>query len=157
MDIMISSNFERMLFELYDNDGAAIAKLMDDFRTKPIAIDDKRFARAREIFDSYAVDDQATCDTIRSVFEADGYLLDPHTAIGVKAARETVRHKQLPMIVLATAHPAKFPEAARKAGQTEDPVLPNHMQDLFKREERYSVIDKDLAAVKQFMQKELSK
>jgi threonine synthase len=157
MDIMISSNFERMLFELYDNDGSAIAQLMEDFKTRPIAIDSQRMQRARQIFDSYAVDDKETCDTIRAVFEADGYLLDPHTAIGVKAARETIRHKQLPMITLATAHPAKFPEAVRKAGQTQDPPLPHHMKDLFQREECYTVIDKDIAVVKQFMQKELSK
>src|SRR5690606_8012459 len=120
MDIMISSNFERMLFELYDNDGEAIATLMDQFKTQPVSIDSKRFDRAREIFDSYAVDDRQTCDTISRVFDETGYLLDPHTAIGVKAVRETVRDRSLPMVTLGTAHPAKFPEAVRKAGQTQD-------------------------------------
>jgi len=151
MDIMISSNFERMLFELYNNDGLAIADLMDQFKSKPISIDSKRFEQARKIFDSYAVDDQQTCDTIRSVYDATEYLLDPHTAIGVKAARKTIRNKQLPMITLGTAHPAKFPEAVRKAGQTKDPALPGHMQDLFSREERYSVLPNNLEAVKTFM------
>lgn len=156
MDIMISSNFERMLFELYDNDGKAIAALMEQFKTQPVSIESKRFDRARQIFDSYAVDDQQTCTTISSVFDATEYLLDPHTAIGVQAARETVRDKSLPMITLGTAHPAKFPDAVRKAGQQQDPALPHHMADLFLREERYNVLPHDLSAVKQFMVKQLS-
>ena len=156
MDIMISSNFERMLFELYDNDGAAIAALMDQFKTRAVSIDSRRFERARKIFDSYAVDDRETCDTIRHVFDESGYLLDPHTAIGVKAARQTRRSREFPMVILGTAHPAKFPEAVRKAGQSQDPALPHHMADLFQRQERYSVQPNDLAAVKQFMSDRLA-
>lgn len=156
MDIMISSNFERMLFELYDNNGAAIATLMDQFKTQPVSIESKRFDKARKTFDSYAVDDRQTCTTISQVFDTAEYLLDPHTAIGVKAARETVRDKSLPMITLGTAHPAKFPEAVRKAGQQQDPALPHHMIDLFQRDERYTVLPHDLAAVKQFMVKQLA-
>jgi len=151
MDIMISSNFERMLFELYDNDGQAIASLMDQFKTKPVSIESKRFERARKIFDSYAVDDKNTCDIIRDVYNTTEYLLDPHTAIGVKAARETRRDKKLPMITLGTAHPAKFPEAVKKAGQKNDPVLPQHMKDLFQREERYTVVNNSLDEVKALM------
>lgn len=156
MDIMISSNFERMLFELYDNNGQAIAALMEQFKTQPVSIDSKHFARARQIFDSYAVDDKQTCSTISQVFDTAEYLLDPHTAIGVKAARETVRDKSLPMITLGTAHPAKFPDAVRQAGQQQDPALPHHMADLFQRDERYTVLPGDLAAVKQFMVKQLA-
>src|SRR5690606_8769553 len=99
---------------------------------------------------------QQTCITISSVFDATEYLLDPHTAIGVQAARETVRDKSLPMITLGTAHPAKFPDAVRKAGQQQDPALPHHMADLFQREERYKVLPHDLSAVKQFMVMQLS-
>jgi len=151
MDIMISSNFERMLFELYDNDGEAIARLMDQFKTKPISIESKRFERARKIFDSYAVSDEDTCHTIHGVYNSSGYLLDPHTAIGVKAARQTIRNKQLPMITLGTAHPAKFPEAIKKSGQENEPALPHHMKDLFEREERYSVVNNSLDEVKALM------
>jgi len=157
MDIMISSNFERMLFELYDNNGAAIAALMEQFKTQPVSIESQRFDQARQIFDSYAVDDHETCDTISNVFDKTEYLLDPHTAIGVKAARETVRDKSLPMITLGTAHPAKFPEAVRKAGQTKDPALPLHMADLFQREERYTVLPHDLSGVKNFMADQLAR
>jgi len=157
MDIMISSNFERMLFELYDNDGEAIARLMDQFKTKPISIESERFERARKIFDSYAVNDEETCNTIHSVYDSSEYLLDPHTAIGVKAARQTIRNKQLPMITLGTAHPAKFPEAAKKSGQENEPALPYHMKDLFEREERYLVVNNSLDEVKALMVNKLSR
>lgn len=151
MDIMISSNFERMLFELHDRDGAAIAKLMDDFKTAPIAIDAARFEKARALFASFAVDDEQTCKTIADVLRSSEYLLDPHSAIGVEAARRCRASRDLPVVTLATAHPAKFPEAVRKAGYPQDPALPLHMQDLFTREERCTVLPKDLQAVQQFM------
>src|SRR6478609_4652957 len=85
MDIMISSNFERMLFELHDRDGAAIDKLMADFKNGAVSIDASRFAKARELFSSLAVDDAQTCKTIADVLEESEYLLDPHSAIGVEA------------------------------------------------------------------------
>ncbi|MCC7516443.1 MAG: threonine synthase [Pseudomonadales bacterium] len=151
MDIMISSNFERMLFELYDRDGAAIAKLMDDFKKGPVSIDAARFQQARALFASAAVDDEQTCKTIAQVLRESEYLLDPHSAIGVEAARRCRASKDLPVITLATAHPAKFPDAVRKAGYPQDPPLPLHMQDLFTREERCAVLPKDLQAVQRFM------
>lgn len=151
MDIMVSSNFERMLFDLYNRDGSAIRKLMDDFKSGAMVLDESALAKARELFTSYGVNDEVTIDVIRSVFENTGYLLDPHTAIGVEAARKTRRRKDIPMICLATAHPAKFPEAVRKAGQDQDPALPHHMKDLFEREERFQVLPQDLAQVQQFV------
>lgn len=151
MDIMISSNFERMLFELHDRDGAAIAKLMDDFKAGAVSIDAARFAKARELFASLAVSDEQTCKTIAQVLAESEYLLDPHSAIGVEAARQCRNSKDIPVITLATAHPAKFPEAVRKAGYPQDPPLPSHMSDLFAREERCTVLPKDLQAVQQFM------
>lgn len=151
MDIMVSSNFERMLFDLYDRDGNAIRQLMDDFKSGSMTLAESALSRARELFTSYGVSDDVTIDVIRDVFERTEYLLDPHTAIGVEAARKTRRRQDIPMICLATAHPAKFPEAVRKAGQTEDPALPHHMQDLFEREEKFSVLPQDLASVQQFV------
>lgn len=151
MDIMISSNFERMLFELHDRDGAAIDKLMADFKNGAVSIDATRFAKARELFASLAVDDEQTCKTIADVLEESEYLLDPHSAIGVEAARRCKKSTALPVITLATAHPAKFPDAVRKAGYPQDPPLPLHMKDLFEREERCTVLPKDLQAVQQFM------
>jgi len=151
MDIMVSSNFERMLFDLYDRDGDAIRKLMDDFKSGAMHLDSKVLKRAQALFSSYKVDDEATLEVIREVFDQCEYLLDPHTAIGVKAARETRRDPAIPMVCLATAHPAKFPDAVRKAGQDADPALPYHMADLFQREERYEVLPKDLSQVQHYI------
>jgi threonine synthase len=156
MDIMVSSNFERLLFDLFDRDGNALAEFMAKCNNETVSLPEASFAKARELFDSFAVDDELTCKTISEVFDETEYLLDPHSAIGVKAAREVRRSKDLPMITLATAHPAKFAEAAIAAGQTEEPKLPHHMADLLSREERYEVVDNDMAKVHAFMQANIS-
>ncbi|WP_151705222.1 threonine synthase [Nitrincola alkalilacustris] len=150
MDIMVSSNFERLLFDVYDRDGAAIADLMKRFRQEPVKLDAGRWDRVRELFDSHRVDDEATCETIRQVHAETGYLLDPHTAIGVKAARECWRDRSVPMITLATAHPVKFPEPVVKAGLN-SPSLPEHLHDLFEREERFTVLENSLSGVQAFV------
>ncbi|MCW8127582.1 threonine synthase [Microbulbifer halophilus] len=150
MDIMVSSNFERLLFDLYDRDGAAVAELLAD-RSAPMQLDDRVLAKAREVFYSYRVDDQRTVETIRRVFEESEYLLDPHTAIGVEAARKVRKSTEQPMVCLSTAHPAKFPDAVARALPTREIPLPAHMQDLFQREERMKVLPNDLAGVQRFM------
>jgi threonine synthase len=151
MDIMVSSNFERMLFDLYDRNGDAIRQLMEDFKSGAMVLSETALSKARQLFTSYGVSDEVTVQVIRDVYENTEYLLDPHTAIGVEAARKTRRRQDIPMVCLATAHPAKFPEAVRKAGQQQDPALPHHMADLFEREERYQVLPKDIARVQAFM------
>ena len=151
MDIMVSSNFERMLFDLYDQDGDAIRGLMEDFKSGAMHLDPGVLQKAQAIFSSHKVEDEVTLEVIREVFDECEYLLDPHTAIGVKAARETRRDPAIPMVCLATAHPAKFPEAVRKAGQDADPTLPYHMADLFQREERYKILPKDLSQVQSYI------
>jgi len=141
-----------MLFDLHGRDGAKIKALMENFKaTGQLVLGDDALAKARELFSSYRLSDEETISVIREVFETTEYLLDPHTAIGVQAARKTRQSNAVPMICLATAHPAKFPEAVQKAGQSEDPKLPHHMQDLFSREERYQVIEKDIAKVQDFI------
>lgn len=151
MDIMVSSNFERLLFDVYNRDGAAIYQLMEDFKSGSMTLSDEAYSKAREIFSSYRLDDDEMVEVIRQVFDDTEYLLDPHTAIGVQAARKTRRDASVPMICLATAHPAKFPEAVKKAGQKEDPKLPVHMQDLFEKEEKYHVVENDMAKVQSFI------
>jgi threonine synthase len=151
MDIVVSSNFERLLFDCYERDGAAIARLMDDFNKREVGISEKAFARARELFDSAAVDDAQTVALIGEVWERGEYLLDPHSAIGVQAARLCRRDRSTPMVTLATAHPAKFPDAVMQAGYPTVPPLPHHMADLFEREERCTVLPNDIAAVHRFM------
>lgn len=152
MDIMVSSNFERLLFDVYGRDGAAISDLMAKFKTQSVQLDQARWEKVRELFDSYACDDEATCKVIETVAQETGYLLDPHTAIGVAAGRECNRDVSVPMIVLSTAHPVKFPEAVLKAG-LESPQLPDHMADLFEREEQFTVLPNELSTVQQFVAK----
>ncbi len=152
MDIMVSSNFERLLFDLFDRNG----ETLDDFMQQcagdqTVSLPDASFKTARELFDSYAVNDQLTCETIAAVWDESEYLLDPHSAIGVKAAREVRRSTEIPIVTLATAHPAKFAEAALKSGQEHEPALPHHMADLMGREERYTVLGNDLTKVQQFI------
>jgi threonine synthase len=152
MDIMVSSNFERLLFDLYGRDGKAIQQLIEDFKSGEMPLNDTALIKMRELFSSYRLDDEEMIAVITDVFESTEYLLDPHTAIGVQAARKVRKRQDIPMICLATAHPAKFPEAVRKAGQTQDPALPHHMQDLFEREERFTVLPEDINSVQKFIQ-----
>ena len=152
MDIMVSSNFERLLFDMHGRDGAKVAELMDNFRvTGEMSVTDERWTETRKLFDSLAVDDEQTCATIAQVYQETGELLDPHTAIGVYAARECRRSLATPMVTLGTAHPVKFPEAVEKAVPDASPRLPAHMADLFEREERCTVLANDLAVVQGFV------
>jgi len=151
MDIMISSNFERLLFDLYDRDGDAIAGLMKDAKAGHMNLSDTALVEARKLFSSYRCDDEGMLKIISDVNRDCDYLLDPHTAIGLEAARQCRRNLETPMVTLATAHPAKFPDAVKKAGYPHDPELPPHMADLFEREERFTVLANDKDAVHQFM------
>lgn len=152
MDIMVSSNFERLLFDLHGRNGAAIAGLMADFkRGGSFSVAQDRWTEARKLFDSLAVDDEQTCQTIAKVFAETGEVLDPHTAIGVHAARECRRSLDTPMVILGTAHPVKFPDAVIKAGVGKALDLPPHLTDLFEREETCTVLPNDLAAMQAFV------
>jgi len=152
MDIMVSSNFERLLFDLHGRNGAAVAELMNAFKASgKLSVEEERWTEARKLFDSLAVDDEQTCKTIAEVFAATGEVLDPHTAIGVHAARECRRSLATPMVILGTAHPVKFPEAVEKAGVGKALELPAHLADLFERPERCSVLANDLKAVQNFV------
>jgi threonine synthase len=155
MDIMISSNFERLLFDLYRGDGAEVSRLMAAAKAGCMRIDARALSEARTLFSSYRCDDQGMVDMIASTFQESDYLLDPHTAIGLAAARHCRANQITPMITLATAHPAKFPDAVMQAGQDSEPALPSHMSDLFKREERYTVLDNDSPTVQDFMAKNI--
>jgi threonine synthase len=151
MDITVSSNFERLLFDLYERDGAAIADLMQRFDSSDIEFSDAAMARARTLFSSQRVSDAETCEQIAATWDQCEYLLDPHSAIGVKAALDAGLDAQVPVVTLATAHPAKFPQAIADAGLSEEPGLPHHLADLFERSERYEVVPNDLAAVHRFI------
>ncbi len=152
MDIMVSSNFERLLFDMHGRNGAALAELMNSFKQGGgFSVEQERWTETRKLFDSLAVDDAQTCETIAQVYAETGEVLDPHTAIGVKAARECRRSLDIPMVILGTAHPVKFPEAVEKAGIGKALELPEHLTDLFEREERCTVLANDLKTVQAFV------
>jgi len=151
MDIQVSSNFERLLFELYDRDGAAVAQAMTDFRdTGRLAVGDNRWGAARELFDGHRTDNAGTLAEIRAVHAATGELVDPHTAVGLAAARDRRRDATVPVVALACAHPAKFPDAVEDATGVR-PALPPRLADLYEREERLTLLPNDLARVKAFV------
>lgn len=150
MDIVVSSNFERLLFDAYDRDGAAVAALLERFQQEPTALADAPLAKLREKFASYSVDDETILEVIREAHHRTGEILDPHTATGYRAAERARVDTTTTMITLATAHPAKFAEAVVKAGFQGVP-LPTHMDDLLEREERYTVLPAELSAVQQFV------
>ena len=150
MDIVVSSNFERLLFEAYERDGAAVAALLERFQNEPAALAEAPLAKLRELFASYSVDDATILEVIREAHQRTKELLDPHTATGYRAAERVRADAATPMITLATAHPAKFAEAVVEAGFPGVP-LPAHMDGLLEREEHYTVLPAELAAVQQFV------
>ncbi len=151
MDITVSSNFERLLFDLYQRDPTAVAALMAAFEDGDISLSEQALSQARELFASCRVDDEGTAAAIADVWQQSEYLLDPHSAIGVVAAQQGARSLSVPWVTLATAHPAKFPEAIRRAEVTTEPSLPQHLADLFTRPEHFDVLPKDLGEVQKFM------
>jgi threonine synthase len=151
MDIQVSSNLERLLFELYGRDGAAIAELMAAFRTDgTVSVDAGRLDQLGEHWAAARVDDAATSATMAELHRRTGRLIDPHTAVGLAAARQVRRDPSVPMVVLSTAHPAKFPDAVEAATGVH-PALPPHLADLYARPERYEVVANDVAVVRRLI------
>jgi threonine synthase len=152
MDIQISSNFERLLFESHDRDGAAVRRLMQGLnQSGRFEIAPAPLARLRGDFDAMAVGETAVAAEIKATWDKAGYLLDPHTAVGVAAARQTLKaDPATPQVVLGTAHPAKFP-AAVKAASGVMPALPAHLADLMQRKELFTVLANDPAAIERFI------
>ena len=145
MDIQVSSNFERLLFELLDRDPAATAATMQGFRaTNRMHVPPAAWERARTLMHGFCLDDDGTVAEMRRL-HAQGYLADPHTAIGIAAAR-ALPCRHVPIIAAATAHPAKFPDAVQRAtGQR--PPLPPALADLYEREERFTRAPNSLDAI----------
>ncbi|MFN0043792.1 MAG: threonine synthase [Alphaproteobacteria bacterium] len=151
MDIQVSSNFERLLFEILDRDGPAVARAMAGFRKDGrLTLEQSAWREVRALFDGHREDDAGTLAAMAAEYNASGELLDPHTAIGVAAARARRRDAVTPIVALATAHPAKFPDAVERATGLR-PSLPARLADLFEREERVATLPNDLGAVKAFV------
>ncbi|MAQ35830.1 MULTISPECIES: threonine synthase [Thioclava] len=146
MDIEVSSNFERALFWAYGKDGAAIEKLMDELKTEgSFTVSENAIGALRDIYDSGSVGEARTMEEIGDTLKETGELLCPHSAVGVNVGKTSVaRDPATPMITLATAHPAKFPDAVEEATGIR-PDLPPRMADLFTREERVTRVPNDLA------------
>jgi threonine synthase len=147
MDIQVSSNFERLLFELLHRDPAATVHAMRRFRdTGRMEVPDAAWHRVRAVFHGFSLDDPGTEAEIHRLHAATGYLADPHTAIGIAAARALPCGHGVTTVAMATAHPAKFPDAVERAiGQR--PALPPHLAGLYDREEHFSVLPNDAQAV----------
>jgi len=150
MDIQISSNFERLLFEAAGRDAAQVRTMMESLKQSGgFDVPAPALAAIRAEFQSGTTNEAATSATIASALADSGYLLDPHTAVGVHVARANLSGAT-PMLSLATAHPAKFP-AAVKAATGVEPALPVWLADLNERPERFDVLANDQGAVETYI------
>ncbi len=151
MDIQVSSNFERLLYDMYDRDGEVMAAVMRRFdEERHIAIEKKTREKIAALFDSERIDPDRMMRAMRTAFTGSGALIDPHTAIGVAAADSAEVDPHIPVVTLATAHPAKFPEAVERA-TGKRPALPSRLAGLFEREERYDTLPAELEAVEAYI------
>ena len=152
MDIQVSSNFERLLFELLGRDGAKTTAIMDQFSsTGQFDVAEDVMVRATTLFSAYRLDDEGTIAEIADTAQQTGMVIDPHSAVGLSAARRALADGTVPagvpIVSLACAHPAKFDQAVKTATGTA-PLLPPHVADLMLRPERQQHVRADAAAVK---------
>jgi threonine synthase len=151
MDIQVSSNFERLLFDLSGRDGAATAAAMAQFEaTKRLELPPSLRAEAAALLVSARIDADGMAQALRWASAEAGELIDPHTAIGLAAARDLAGEVDGPIVTLATAHPAKFRDAVERASGHR-PVLPSRAAGLFDREERFATLPAELAAVEAYI------
>ncbi|MDP6175266.1 MAG: threonine synthase, partial [Rhodospirillales bacterium] len=156
MDIQVSSNFERLLFEHCRRDGRTVARLMNKFRAKgEVSFGQVRWRTMRKIFSGYRLGDNATGEVIKDIHSKTGVLLDPHSAIGVEAGRQGHEGSDVALISLATAHPVKFPEAVEQASGMA-PALPARLAGLMERLERFDTLPNDLAGLLVFISERLA-
>jgi len=150
MDIQVASNFERYLYYLLDGNPDAVTMAMEGFkRTGRLAVTAKQLQKVQETFSAASVDDKETLRIITEFYNETGYVLDPHTAVGVEAGRKT-RHSDCPLICLATAHPAKFGEAVFQAiGR--HPDLPPAFQGIDKLPKKLEIVAADTEAIKTYV------
>ena len=152
MDIQISSNFERLLYEAHGRDPVAVSRMMAQLaQSRGFSIDPDALATIQRDFNATAVREDAVANEMRASWHDSGYLLDPHTAIGVAAARPVLADDPAtPIVVLGTAHPAKFPDAVEQATGVR-PTLPPHLADLLERTERVLRLPSEQSALEAFI------
>ncbi len=147
MDIQVSSNLERLLFEVLDRDGAAVADLMGRFRADgTVTVEESLLRELGEEFDATRVDGETAASVIRDIHQVSGLIMDPHTAVAVAAAQQSDGDPSVPMVALATADPAKFPDAVEMAIGIRPP-LPERLAHLFERPERIVKVEGELGAI----------
>jgi len=151
MDIQVASNFERLVFDAYDRDANAVRALMGSLaQSRRFALSARALAHIRGLFTADRADEEEVAATMRAVRRETGNFVDPHTAVGIAVAEKETRDPAVPMVVLATAHPAKFPDAV-EAACGERPQLPEWLSDLNQRPERVTVLPVDQSAVEHFV------
>jgi threonine synthase len=152
MDISVASNFERLLYNLYDNNSSMLAAAMSAFPEKSISIPKDKQDLMSNFFKSHKSDDEEILEQIGKTYDAIGYMLDPHTATGVKAGNHLSPDDE-PVVVMGTAHPAKFSEAIEKAVVGYNSEIPIKLQEAFKQEEIFNLLPKDYSKIKDFILK----
>ena len=152
MDISVASNFERLLYNLYDNNSSMLAAAMSAFPEQSISIPKDKQDLVSNFFKSYKSDDEEILEQIGRTYDAIGYMLDPHTATGVKAG-DHLSPDDEPVVVMGTAHPAKFSEAIEKAVVGYNSEIPIKLQEAFKQEEIFNLLPKDYSKIKDFILK----
>ena len=156
MDIQVSSNFERFLFDLYGRDGNVLTAAMAEFRRDgTLAVGDNLHRTAQEAISASRLSDAGTMQEMKQVLMSTGELIDPHTAISVAAGRAMARENSAPIVAQAAAHPAKFPDAVEQATGRR-PALPPHLSDLYERTERFDVLPNDLTTMQDHIRRRVS-
>jgi threonine synthase len=151
MDIQVSSNFERLLFDAYGRDAKAIRALMGSLaQSRRFTVASHALQGMRALFTADRASEEEAAATMRATMREAGYCVDPHTAVGLAVAEKETRDPSVPMVALSTAHPAKFPDAVEAACGTR-PALPEWLADLPSRRERVTVLPADQAAVERFV------
>ena len=150
MDISVASNFERLLYNLYDNDSSLLAKNMRAFPEKSIDIPDSKIDAVSNFFKSHCSNDQEIIKQIINTHQKIGYLLDPHTATGVRASNE-ISPSNEPVITMGTAHPAKFSEAIEKAIPDYHSSLPKKVEKTLQQEEQFNILAENYEEIKSFV------
>ena len=150
MDISVASNFERLLYNLYDNDSSLLAKNMRAFPEKSIDIPDSKIDAVSNFFKSHCSNDQEIIKQIINTHQIIGYLIDPHTATGVRASNE-ISPSNEPVITMGTAHPAKFSEAIEQAIPDYHSSLPKKVEKTFQQEEQFNILEENYEEIKSFV------
>jgi threonine synthase len=151
MDIQVSSNFERLLFDANDRDAGAVRALMGSLaQSRRFTLSARALSQIRALFAADRADEEEVAATMRTVRRETGNFIDPHTAVGIAVAEKEPRDPAVPMVVLSTAHPAKFPDAVEAACGARPP-LPEWLCDLNQRPERVTALPVDQSAVEHFV------